>query len=251
MRRARFGAAVSFLTRVPMGAAAYDAEDIGRSAGFFPLVGALLGAFVALVCAAGTCVWPMPVAAMVAVALGMLATGGLHQDALADALDGFGGGSTRARVLEIMRDSRVGAYGALALVVAVGLRTVALASWTDLGTALSWCVVAGATSRWSSLLVGFALPYARTESSGLGRAVSDLIGRRELALATAFTVGLAVAWLQVAACAVLALGGGVAWAMGRWMHRRIGGVTGDTLGAVAEVCEIAILLLGVALGGSR
>lgn len=245
MRRPSFRVALSFLTRIPVGAAAYDADAVGRSASWFPVVGAGLGLGAVGVLKLGLVYWPAPVAAMVAVTLWIAATGGLHQDALADTLDGFGGAFERQRVLEIMRDSRVGVYGALGLILAVGLRWTALVGYAGHASMIGWVVTAGATSRWCSLCVGWWLPYARGPGQGLGRAVSDGVGRWTVFFATAVTLCIGGALLGGLVLVSMGVGLLVAAAMGAWMKRRIGGATGDTLGAVTEVAEVVILMVGL------
>jgi len=249
MTRPRLRAAVSFLTRLPVGRADFDAADIGRSTVYFPLVGALLGAGAAGTLTLAGLVWGPVVAAGVAVAFVVLATGALHQDALADTVDGLGGARDRERALAIMRDSRIGAYGTLALLIAVGLRWGALAEWASRPDVWAWLVSAGALSRWASLLVGWRLPYARPQGAGLGRAVSDEVGPVEVAGATVLTLVIVAVALGRSALGPVLLALVLAAGMARWMMRRIGGATGDTLGAVTEVVEVGVLLLGLVGAG--
>lgn len=249
MRRPRLRAAISFLTRFPVGRADFDAADVGRSTVFFPLVGGGLGAGAAGILALGGHVWPPYVAAGLAVAFLVVATGALHQDALADTVDGLGGTRDRERALEIMRDSRIGAYGALALILAVGLRWGALTEWAGRVDAWAWLVAAGALGRWASLLVGWWLPYARPQGAGLGRAVSDGVGLPQVKGATAVAMLVVACALGRAALGPVLLALIVAAAMGAWMMRRIGGATGDTLGAVTEIVEVTVLLAGLAGDG--
>ncbi|MDP2874707.1 MAG: adenosylcobinamide-GDP ribazoletransferase, partial [Holophaga sp.] len=108
-------AAIRFLTRIPVPGPDTHVEDISRAVGWFPLVGAGVGAATAGIFIAGLKLWPAPAAALLAVAAGLMLTGGFHEDGATDATDGLGGGWTRERVLEIMKDSRIGAYGAMAL----------------------------------------------------------------------------------------------------------------------------------------
>jgi len=122
------GAAVTLLTRVPIGRADWERSDLDRSLRWVPLVGGVIGLAVALAYAGTASVMPATVAAGLAVALGVLITGGLHEDGLADTVDGFGGGSDRGERLRIMKDPRHGTYGALALVFSVVLRVTALAA---------------------------------------------------------------------------------------------------------------------------
>jgi adenosylcobinamide-GDP ribazoletransferase len=236
-------AAVSFLTRVPLGRLQLGASDVARGALFFPLVGAAIGALIGLLAQGLEGILTAFLAAGIAVAFEALLTGAIHLDALADAADGLGAPS-RDRALEVMRDPSLGAFGVLALVVDVLLKVGAIASLAAAGSPVPPVLAAFTLGRGAPLALGLLLPYART-GLGSGRALTDgpvwaRVGGLLLAAATA---GVAVGWsaviLGAAAAGVLALVGGVAW-------MRLGGVTGDVLGAGAELATMAALLAGVA-----
>ncbi len=242
----RLLAAVAFLTRAPLPASlAFDATDVGRAALFFPLVGALLGALsVGVRLALDPFLTPLLVAALV-VAVGALATGALHLDGLADTADGFGGGRTREDVLRIMRDHAVGAYGAVALVLLVGVKIAAIAALVEARRADAFLVVAPALARWATVPLGYALPYARQDQS-TGAAASHM-GKVEVAGATLLAGAIAVSlagWRGAACWGAVIL---ITAVTARVCLRRIGGVTGDTLGANTEICETLALVLAVAL----
>jgi cobalamin 5'-phosphate synthase/cobalamin synthase len=235
----RLLAAVAFLTRVPV-PIAFDQRDVGRAALAFPLVGALLGGATAGLARA---LHPLPpaLAAVLLVAFAALATGALHLDGLADSADGFGGGRTRDDVLRIMRDHAIGAYGAVALILLIGVKVTALASLLD-----DWrpLVLAPALGRWASVPLGRALPYARRE--GLG-GIGAHVGAVEVIGATAIAIALAVGaggWRGGACLGAVTLAS-VAGAIVCW--RKIGGVTGDTLGANTELCEALVYILWIGL----
>ncbi len=235
-------AAVAFLTRVPVGSrVALDARDVARGAVLFPLVGAGVGA-----AAGGAAVllhpWvPVLAAAAVAIAVELVLTGGMHVDALADTADGAGG-SSRERALEIMRDPRIGSFGAAAIVVDLLARAGAIAALLDGGGALTALVLAGALGRAAPLPVAAALPYARV-GGGPGGVLSGRVGwvaalggvltACVLAVALAGLDGLAVAAAAAVTATVLAL----------WFLRWLGGVTGDTLGAVTELSGVVALVV--------
>jgi adenosylcobinamide-GDP ribazoletransferase len=234
--------AVAFLTRLPMphphGAAP---ANFIRAVRLFPLVGAAIGGSIGVLCvalrAAGM---PALAAAALAIGAGAFLTGALHEDGLADVADGFGGGKDRSAKLEIMRDSRLGTYGTLILLVAFSAKVSAIAAVRDdvvVRALIAAHVLSRAVLPFMSLTVG----YARKD----GLAVTA--GRPELS--TAATAGgialiitfLALRWpvalvamLIAAACAL-----GMAWLA----RRQIGGLTGDVLGATQQVGETAILLL--------
>jgi len=243
-RLASLRAALSFLTVVPAGdLGGIIGSDVGRGVVFFPVIGAGAGAAAALAAWAAAAVLPALVAGLAAAAAAAVLTGALHLDGLADTADGYGGRS-RARALEIMRDHAVGSYGAVALVLDIGLRAAAVAALAARPHGLLWLVAAGALSRSAAAGVGALLPNARPD--GMGR-VLEGAGRGRVAVAAA--VGAAIAGLS-AGWAGLAAAAGVAALAALWgwhCRRRLGGVTGDTLGAASEGCEIAVLLAGAAL----
>lgn len=247
-REARLlAAAAGFLTRIPVPALAFDPDWLPRSAKYFPLVGALVGVLAAAILLAGGHVWPGPVPAILAVLGALLVTGALHEDGLADTADGLGGRSREAR-LAIMKDPRLGAYGALALGFCLALRVAALAALPPWSAAVA-LVGAHAGGRLAAVLLLAAQPYAGDPaaarvSHGAGRPT-----RAELALAALF--GLAPALLLPLPQALLALGLGTAAAgLLAWrVCRALGGQTGDVLGATEAVFETGFLLGAAALVG--
>ena len=240
MRAAR--AALAFLTRLPVGR--LDAADFARAPGWFAAAGLAIGALAAGVWWLAAAVWPPVLAALASVAALALITGALHEDGLADAFDGLGSGRPAERALEIMRDSRIGSYGVLALVLVIGLRASALAALMP-GLAGALVVIAGAMASRAVLPIVMAhLPPARTD--GLGRSA----GSPEMPVwAGALAIGLLAllvflpfsAWVPA-----LLAGGAAALAVSRMALRQIGGQTGDTLGATQLLTETAILLAAVA-----
>lgn len=235
--------AIAFLTRIPVGDAAFDGRDVGRATAWFPLVGLGVGAVQwCVITALGPSAPPLVAAVLAAIATALV-TGAFHLDALADMADGFGGGRDRAHVLEIMRDHVIGAYGGTALVLALALRVVATATLVEADAAAPWLLAAPALAKWSTPALGSRLPYARREG-GLGAAITDHVGPPQLLGASAVTLLLALVLLGGHAFVALGIVGLVTAFMGRLCLRRIGGVTGDTLGAAAEVGELALLVLG-------
>jgi adenosylcobinamide-GDP ribazoletransferase len=233
-------AAIAFLTRLPVGRrAAFDAGAVARSMRWFPLIGALLGAISVAALRLLTPLFPPLVVAVLLAGLDALLTGCLHLDGLADTADGFGGGSKREDVLRIIRDHAIGSYGAVALIVAIGLRIVALAALIDARRVVAALLLAPAIGRWTAPLLSATQPYAREGAGSPAREV----GWTELAIATLTAVAIvaAVDWRRGFAAFVLTAAGAAAWA---WIcRRRIGGVTGDTLGAAVEASECLTLLV--------
>src|SRR6185503_1633387 len=162
----RFLIAVQFLTRLPVPWSLNSSEaDIGKAAAFFPLVGVMVGGGAALVFVGLQRILPLPASVLCTVAFTAFITNGFHEDGLADTFDGFGGGWTKDRVLEIMRDSRIGTYGTLALIFIILGKFIFLSSLPQ-GQIWRWLMVAHTASRWTILPLCMWLPYARAEGQG-------------------------------------------------------------------------------------
>ena len=260
---ALFMTAVQFLTRLPTPEIkAFESSWLARSARYFPLVGLLVGAI-------NTAAWwlasrrlPASVAVGLSLAVSLLATGAFHEDGFADACDGFGGGASAERVLSIMKDSRVGAFGAIGIVMLLGLKWATLVgiSEPDAGVALFAPLVIGAhvMSRWCAGALMWSLPYVRPEVGSKSRQVAQGFTAREwwvgglMALAAFAPVaaacvrerGAIVLWALLAGAASAAA---AAWAAAGYFRRRIGGHTGDCLGAAQQMCELCFLLGGLAI----
>lgn len=236
--------AVQFLTRLPIGPAQlYTPERMAASVRYYPMVGAFVGAFSALIFHIAAYMFATPIAILFAIAAGLLITGAFHEDGLADTFDGIGGGVTRERALEIMKDSRLGTYGTLALMIALALKIGALMSLPS--TLIPVALVAGhGLSRLSSLLVIATSYYVRDE--GTGKPVAG--GISTTGLLVAGLTGLAIValwWAFYAPVALLSASGGLLLGHGLmrlFFERKLGGYTGDTLGAVQQVSEIGFYL---------
>ena len=242
---AGFSAATAFFTRIPTPTPAGDSGSLAAAAWAFPLVGAGIGAVAGLAFVIaqtfGLGDWP---AAILAVLAGLALTGALHEDGLADAADGFFGGHDREQRLAIMSDSRHGTYGVLAIVVSVLLRAAALAGIGEPFHAGVSLVAAHAASRGALPLAMRGLTPVR--AAGLGAAA----GRPRLPLAVA---ALVIGTLMVLAALgpgrgalAITLVGAALLGLGVVAQRRIGGFTGDVLGAFQQVAEIVILLTAAA-----
>jgi adenosylcobinamide-GDP ribazoletransferase len=234
-------AAALFLTRLPLPCPAVMPPDLhGRSAGWYPLIGALIGlagsAVFVLAQALGLAGAP---AALLALAAQTGLTGALHEDGLADTADGFGGGRDKAAKLAIMRDSRLGSYGAMALIFSIGLRASALASLPDPVAVTAALAAAGALSRAALVALYGGLAPARTDGLGATLGRPD---RGRVALALGLGFALAVAGLGLSAIPAVLAAAVAALAVARLARRQIGGYTGDVLGAAQQAAEIAVLL---------
>jgi len=235
---ADLGMALSFLTLVPVLAAAHRRGDFGRAAGWFPLVGAGVGAL-----AGGVLVGAEPLlgaapAAVLALAALVLVTGALHQDGLADCADGLGVRGDRERRLAVMRDSQIGTFGMLAL-LGWGLLLLTTLAPLAPADALLALIAAGALGRAAALVHAVATPPARRDGLGAGFAVRRAplaAGTLTAAAAALVAVGPLRGLLAIAAAALVAL------ASVGWARRALGGRTGDTLGATIALTELAVVV---------
>ena len=235
-------AALQFLTVIPV-CAKLDESDFQHAPFWFPVVGLLIGGMAAL---ADTALMPLGLSpglsSIAVIALLAAASGGLHLDGLADTGDGLLSARPRERTLEIMRDSRIGTMGVLALLVVLAVKVAALA---ELEGTLRWkaLLFAPVSGRCLQLIVMGSLPYAREE----GGLASLFIGRRRALLAVwggvcCLSAGIAIFGSPGGAACILALLAAAAL-LSLWSLRRIGGFTGDTLGATSEIAEASLLLM--------
>ncbi|MFM0630634.1 adenosylcobinamide-GDP ribazoletransferase [Paraburkholderia xenovorans] len=245
-----FFTALGYFTRVPVPRwVGYEPHYLNSAARYFPLVGVLIGGLSALVYLAALRVFPTGVAVLLSMAASLLVTGAFHEDGLADCVDAFGGAYTRDDVLRIMHDSRIGAFGAIALVMALALKWQTLAALPPMRAA-SLMIAAHAASRSCAISYLATLDYVRAE--GKAKPVAQRPSAGAFMCAAIFGLpwlpwpnGLAApdwrfAGSVVAVLLVLRV------AMGRYFVRRIGGYTGDCLGFAQQVFELSIYLVGLA-----
>jgi adenosylcobinamide-GDP ribazoletransferase len=232
-------AAVQFLTIAPpLIRRAFTPQEMGRAVGFFPLVGLMLGILLLALERGLRLVFPAGVVAVLVVAAWVALTRGLHLDGLMDTCDGLFGGFTAEKRLEIMRDSRVGAFGM------AGGTLMLLGKYAAVGgpaNRAAGLLLAPVLARWAMALALVVFPYARSE--GLGRDMKDHAHWPQAALAT--TTALVAAWLVAGwvGLGALALAGLSMLVLARLPLARIPGLTGDTYGAVCEVVELLVLLV--------
>lgn len=240
------GVALQFLTRVPV-PVGFDPLWLNQSARHFPLVGAFVGAMGALVLWAAAWLFPPAVAVGLSIMATVLLTGAFHEDGLADTCDALGGAVSRERALEIMKDSRIGTYGAVGLLLVLGLKAATLAA-LPVGWAVAALLLAHTVSRTAAVALIRFLPYAGDVSLAKAKPLAERIsgGGFVVALGWSLVVGGAVivwqaAWWPMVATA-WAVAVASAWVCGRWFMRRLGGITGDALGATQQFTELAVLL---------
>jgi len=243
-----FFIALQFFTRLPIPSwVGFEARWLQHASRYFPLVGCVVAAITATVYCAAALVLPAPVAAVLSTAASIYLTGAFHEDGFADTCDGLGGGLTRERVLEIMKDSRIGAYGAIGIVCMLAAKLTALAMLPP-RVAVGALFLAHPLSRLAAASLIWKLAYVRGE--GKAKPLAQQMTTSEFAIAalTALLpapILLACGWVAPNAvlAALLAAVLAAVW-LGRKLHKRLGGYTGDCLGAVQQVAE-ALIYVGV------
>ncbi|GGC10764.1 adenosylcobinamide-GDP ribazoletransferase [Oxalicibacterium flavum] len=241
-----FFVALQFFTRLPVPRwVGYDPRWLSQAARYFPAVGLVVGLLLALVYILATLLWPQAVAVLLSMVAGLLLTGAFHEDGFADTCDGFGGGSTPERVLEIMKDSRIGAYGAIGIMLMLGLKATTLATLPP-ATVVAALVLAHPLSRLCAVSLIWRMAYVRDE--GKSKPIAERMSSREFGIAAvtvvpALLLVLVSGWIPFdgIVVGVLLAAGAMFW-MARMFRRRIGGYTGDCLGAVQQIAELAFYL---------
>lgn len=234
--------ALGFLTRIPVPSDPdFSEEKLSRSAVYFPMVGALVGLIAA---AAYYLSWLLfeqqTLAVLLSTMASVLVTGAFHEDGLADSCDGLGGGSSRDHVLSIMKDSRIGTYGAVGLLLVVSLKVASLVAMSTVALTVTALLLAHTASRWLSLSLLLTMQYARSEGKSKPLAT-------EMSPVTFILAGIPVALLLplfsvsniLSAVVVLLL---IRWCCAKYLQRRIAGYTGDALGALQQVSEVTLFL---------
>lgn len=232
--------AVNFLTIVPLSSGMeVKEEDYGRSMLYFPVVGAAMGFAIWMVNIFFHAIMSSAVAAALTLVFWVGISGALHLDGLADTCDGFYGGKDRDGILSIMRDSRTGPMGAAAVAMALFVKYSALISVGGLESG-AWIIEACALSRWAMALSAASALYAR--ELGTGKFFVENVGKKEVLIATGIALFLALIIFGAGGLVIVALVAALTMALTHYFKKRIGGVTGDTLGAVNETCELAVLI---------
>jgi adenosylcobinamide-GDP ribazoletransferase len=233
-----FLGAVQFLTRIPVRTRSAVPHD--RVLPWLPIVGALIGAVVGGIAVGLAQLLPTAVSAMCAIGAGLLITGAFHEDGLADVADGFGGGSTPERRMEIMRDSRHGTYGVAALCTSVLLRWVSVAAIASSHAVFAGLLAAHALGRTGAVAAMAVFPPAR--DAGLGadhaRRLRPVATTAGVVTALLIVLGATGWWVAPLAAATAAAAGAVSLLA----LRKVGGLTGDVLGAIEQVAECLVLV---------
>ena len=245
-----FCTGLQFLTRLPIpGRASSDpasfAEDSDRALIFFPMIGGFIGGTTAAIFWLCSGLWPISVAVLIALSLEALLTGALHEDAVADFCDAFGGGKTREDILRILRDSRIGSFGLVGLSLLLALRGTALVAAGDVTRTVVTLVISGAMGRLALLIMMVHVPPI-PKRDGLLNDMSRRVGWSKVLRATTIilpVLALAI-WTSPSAslATVVLLSGFILW-FGRLLRRRLGGSTGDCVGMAGYVIIVVTTLM--------
>jgi adenosylcobinamide-GDP ribazoletransferase len=241
----RFLGAVVFLTRIPVGGLyIFRAEDLPRSTVYFPVIGSIIGLLAGVVLFCAHLIFPASVAVLLCILTMVSVTGALHEDGLADAADGFAGGTTPERRLEIMKESTLGVYGVVALWFSLTAKLLLLSSLLEKGTmiAISALIVANGLGRAGTVALLFRSPYARDRESKASP-FANSVTAGEFVLSLLLPVCLAFLFLKLNAFACLCGAVVTVWAASVISRKMIGGITGDCLGATNQVVELVCYLL--------
>lgn len=239
--------AISFLTILPVGPSSLlEGKSMARSMAFFPLVGLLIGLLLVLGNYLFSLLFPKPLVLWLVIGLLAFLTRGLHLDGLADTMDGLASGGGKEKILEVMRDSRIGAFGVISLILLLGAKYFALDQISNASIPFTLILMA-VSGRSSMVLVCYRSPYARS-ADGLGKPFTEHLGVREvtIALISAFAISL----LTMGVKGILVFFGICLFSMGYrfFFIKKLEGVTGDILGGANELAELLSLLLILLVG---
>jgi len=236
----RYLIAQMFLTRLPSPRSIkWSDSELAASTPYFPVVGIVVGLIASLAWLVGYAGWGPHLAALFAVAASILATGAFHEDGLADAADGIGGAFTIEKKLAIMRDSRVGTYGSVALILIVAAKVFAL-TMVELISVPGIFITAHVVARWSSLPLIYNNTYVREQ--GTGKPFAATVTSQRLIAVSLFTLTCVIFFVQMKAIAVALVAVTTVLVSQWYVRRKLGGITGDVLGAVNSITELLVYL---------
>jgi adenosylcobinamide-GDP ribazoletransferase len=245
-----FFTAMMFYTRIPCPPSTSHAEDdLNQATRYFPLIGWLVGGGSALVMWLAHFLFPSAIVALLGMATSILMTGAFHEDGFADACDGFGGGWTKAKILDIMKDSRIGAYGVVGILVLFGLKITALAALCDYNFvyAITASILAHVLSRFTALSMIFTHEYARDDATSKVKPIAKKLSWQGLAIGAIWLIPAfficqnpLFLWVLVPVFMAKAY-------LARYFSKWVGGYTGDCLGATQQATEVITLLFALAL----
>jgi adenosylcobinamide-GDP ribazoletransferase len=235
--------AIMFFTRIPVPAnLPFSKELLNRAIRYFPLVGALVGVLTGLVFMAASMVFPTSIALLLSMISGILITGAFHEDGFADFCDGYGGGYTTEKVLEIMKDSRLGTYGTIGLLAMLAVKWASLNS-LSLESVVPVLIAAHIFSRVAPVWLIFTVPYIRADEQSKAKPLGNEATMGSVVIASVTAI-IALVWIPSEKMVVLVLVQFLVFVLFRaYIIRRTGGYTGDVLGALQQLSEVAFYLV--------
>lgn len=232
--------ALQFFTSIPLKAEKeFKKENFSHSLIYFPIVGALIGCLLCLINLGLENLLLFNLAAIIIVAAWVLITGALHLDGLADTFDALGSGKNKERMLEIMRDSRIGAFGAIALILAIMLKFSAVLSLPGLKP--NALILAPALGRFSLVWPLFIFPYGRKE--GKAKIFFENVSLKPAIISTVISLVLSILAFRVSGIIIFAVISALSLIIAAFFNNKFSGLTGDNLGALVEITEILTLIL--------
>jgi len=239
-----FLTALQFLTRLPIsGWVRYNPEHLNQSTKYFPLVGLVVAAIGTTFYLVSTILFSEHLSVLIAILATVLVTGAFHEDGLADSCDGFGGSYDREKIMTIIKDSRLGTFGALGLWFLMTFKFLTLVELSAINNLMFMKAFAAGhvLSRYSSLVLILRYPYV-SQSSKNSKPIAESLSQRNFLFASTVALVMAFLLLQEMLLLPLSLAAVVTWRAGRYFSKRIGGITGDTLGAANQLVELSIYL---------
>mgnify|MGYP001192958938 CR=1 FL=1 len=247
-----FLVALQFYTRIPCRLITeYDPEIINKASRYFPLIGWLVGALTFFAFWVTSLFLSTPISIIISILVGILLTGAFHEDGLADTFDGFGGGWSKEKILEIMKDSRIGTYGVISLILLIGLKYFALSAIVfALGETTNYSILFlmfltyHSMARLTAINIVFTSVYSRDDEKSKSKLISKACSHKEILGAYFFglTPLFALCYLQILYIFALIPLIALYFFAKRFFEKWIGGYTGDCLGAVEQIAELFILL---------
>lgn len=229
-----------FLTRLPSPSKLqWSEQELAASTPWFPAVGIVIGVLTSLAWLGANALWGSQVAAIAAVTVAIIATGAFHEDGLADSADGIGGAFEIEKKLAIMRDSRIGTYGSVALMTVTIGKVMAL-TLAQPSTIIGILVSAHVIARWTSLPLIYNNTYVREQ--GTGKPFAATVTKSRLLYSSIFTLFITILCVQFKALTLIIAVMIFLWVAQSWLRRKLGGITGDTLGAVNSLTELVVYL---------
>jgi len=242
-----FLGAIRFFTRIPISdRVPHSPEQLNNAARYFPAVGIIVGLVSAIVFGMSSLFFPEPVCVVIAMATSIYITGAFHEDGLSDMTDGLGGGWDKTRIMEIMKDSRVGSYGVIAITMALLSKFVLLSAF-NVGWIPLLLIAGHAFSRYCAVLIMAGMNYVREDASSKAKPLATQLSRNALIVASVFGL-LPLLLLPISASlAGISLGLLATIWLGSKLQKWLGGYTGDCLGATQQLSELAFYLGALAV----